>query len=102
MQADPDLGKFRWCRSLKSSGLDGGVAPVAYLLYAARGGCVMPANEPIRIAFIRSKIAPRAFLVDSNLDPHSLEELRIWAEHKRDFVIIDEATGEDVTRILLA
>jgi hypothetical protein len=62
----------------------------------------MSANEPIRIAFIRSKIAPRAVLVDSNLDAHSLEELRNWAEQKRDFVIIDEATGEDVTRILLA
>jgi hypothetical protein len=60
------------------------------------------ANDPIRITFVRSKIAPRAFLVDSNLDSHSLEELRIWAERKRDFVIIDEATGEDVTRILLA
>jgi hypothetical protein len=57
------------------------------------------ANDPIRITFVRSKIAPRALLVDSNL---SLEELRIWAERKRDFVIIDEATGEDVTRILLA
>jgi hypothetical protein len=62
----------------------------------------MSANEPIRIAFIRSKIAPRAVLVDSNLDAHSLEELRNWAEQKRDFVIIDKATGEDVTRILLA
>ena len=59
----------------------------------------MSANDPIRITFVRSKIAPRALLVDSNL---SLEELRIWAERKRDFVIIDEATGEDVTRILLA
>lgn len=62
----------------------------------------MSANEPVRITFMRSRIAPRAFLVDANLDPHSLEELRMWAAQKRDFVIIDEATGEDVTRIVLA
>lgn len=62
----------------------------------------MPANEPLRITFMRSRIAPRAFLVDTNLDVHSLEELRVRAARHADFVIIDESTGEDVTQIVLA
>jgi hypothetical protein len=62
----------------------------------------MSPNEPIRITFMRSPVAPRAFLVDSNLDLHSIEELRVWAERKRDFVVIDGTTGEDIARLLLA
>ena len=62
----------------------------------------MPASEPLRVAFMRSRIAQRGFLVDANLDLYSLEELRTRAAHGADFVIIDESTGEDVTRILLA
>jgi hypothetical protein len=62
----------------------------------------MPLTEPIRITFMRSRVAPRAVLVDSNLDPHSLEELRDWAKRGVDFVVIDESSGDDVTRILLA
>ena len=49
----------------------------------------MPLTEPIRITFMRSRVAPRAVLVDSNLDPHSLEELRDWAKRGVDFVVID-------------
>jgi hypothetical protein len=62
----------------------------------------MPLTEPIRITFMRSRVAPRVFLFDANLDPRSLEELRDWAKRGIDFVVIDESSGEDVTRILLA
>jgi hypothetical protein len=62
----------------------------------------MPLTEPIRITFMRSRVGPRAFLFDANLDPRSLEELRDWAKRGLDFVVIDESSGEDVTRILLA
>ena len=62
----------------------------------------MPSTEPIRITFMRSRVAPRAFLFDSNLDTYSLEELRDWAARGVDFIVIDESSGEDVTRILLA
>lgn len=62
----------------------------------------MPSHGPIRITFIRSRVSSRAFLIDANLDLHSLEELRTWARRKKAFVIIDGSTGEDVTRILLA
>jgi hypothetical protein len=62
----------------------------------------MPSHRPIRITFMRSRVTPRAFLIDANLDLHSLEELRAWARRKKAFVIIDGSTGEDITRILLA
>ena len=62
----------------------------------------MDRNGPIRITFIRSRLAPRAFLVDTNLDLHSLEELRDWAARKVDFIVVDESSGEDITRVLLA
>jgi len=51
---------------------------------------------------MRSRLAPRAFLVDANLDLHSLEELRDWAARKVDFIAVDESSGEDITRVLLA
>jgi hypothetical protein len=62
----------------------------------------MSSRRPIRITFMRSRVSPRAFLIDANLDLHSLEELRAWARRKKAFVIIDGSTGEDITRILLA
>lgn len=62
----------------------------------------MTKGDAIRITFMRSRLTPRAFLVDSNLDVHSLEELREWAARKVDFVVVDESSGEDVTRVLLA
>jgi hypothetical protein len=62
----------------------------------------MAPKEPVRVFFIRSRLAPRAFLVDSNLDLHSLEELRDWAARKVDFIVLDESSGEDITRVLLA
>ena len=62
----------------------------------------MAQNEPMRITFMRSRLAPRAFLVDANLDLHSLEELRDWAARKVDFIAVDESSGEDITRVLLA
>jgi hypothetical protein len=63
---------------------------------------IMSSSEPIRIAFMRTSSAPGAILVDSNLRLHSILELRVWAERKKTFVIIDESTGEDVTQLLLA
>lgn len=68
-----------------------GLAPVA-----------MSQDEPVRITFNRSRLEPRAFLVDTNLDIHSLEELRHWAARKVDFIVLDESSGHDVTRVLLA
>ena len=62
----------------------------------------MPASEPLRITFMRSRVAQRGFLVDADLNLYSLEELRTRAADSADFVIIDESTSEDVTRILLA
>jgi hypothetical protein len=62
----------------------------------------MSSHEPIRITFMRSRVTTRAFLIDPNLDLHSLEELRGWARRKKAFVIIDGSTGDDITRILLA
>jgi hypothetical protein len=62
----------------------------------------MSQNQPVRITFMRSRLAPRAFLVDTNLDLHSLEELRDWAARKVDFIVVDENSGKDATRVLLA
>ena len=62
----------------------------------------MDRNGRMRIMFMRSRLAPRAFLVDTNLDLHSLEELRDWAARKVDFIVVDESSGEDITRVLLA
>jgi hypothetical protein len=62
----------------------------------------MTQDEPVRITFMRSRLAPRAFLVDANLDLHSLDELRDWAARKVDFIVVDETSGEDITRVLLA
>lgn len=62
----------------------------------------MSQDEPVRITFFRSRLEPRAFLVYTNLDIHSLEELRHWAARKVDFIVLDESTGHDVTRVLLA
>jgi hypothetical protein len=62
----------------------------------------MDRQELIKIKFHRSKYRPRAFLIDENLDDHSLDELRRWAARKINFVVIDSDTGEDITRIMLA
>ena len=62
----------------------------------------MSQNEPVRITFMRSRLGPRAFLIDSNLEIYSIEELRDMAARKVDFVVIDETSGDDVTRVLLA
>jgi hypothetical protein len=47
-------------------------------------------------------IDPRAVLVDSNLNPGSLDDLRKWVARKIPFKVIDSMTGDDITRILLA
>lgn len=62
----------------------------------------MKRQEPIKIKFHRSNYLLRGFLIDENLDDHSLDELRRWAERKINFVVIDSDTGEDITRIMLA
>jgi hypothetical protein len=62
-----------------------------------RAGLVMSSHKPIRITFVRSRVTPRAFLIDANLDLHSLEELRSWPRRKKAFVIVDGSTGEDIT-----
>jgi hypothetical protein len=62
----------------------------------------MARQEPIKIKYHRSRSLPRGFLIDDNLDDHSLDELREWAARKVNFVVIDSDTGEDITRIMLA
>jgi hypothetical protein len=52
--------------------------------------------------FERSRIDPRAFLVDDQLNVRSLDELRRWAARNVAFKVIDAESGEDITRILLA
>ncbi len=62
----------------------------------------MARREPVKIKFYRSSSLPRGFLIDEDLDGHSLHELRKWAARKINFVVIDSDTGEDITRIMLA
>jgi hypothetical protein len=59
-------------------------------------------TEPIRLKFVQSTIDPRSILVDEQLNPHGFDEVHNWAKRKIDFVVIDAATGEDITRLLLA
>ena len=54
------------------------------------------------VKFHRHRLAERAVLYDERLDLRSLEDLRDWAAHGVDFVVLDSETGEDVTRVLLA
>lgn len=57
---------------------------------------------PRIVKFHRHRLAQRAVLYDEQLDLQSLEDLRGWAAHGIDFVVVDSETGEDVTRVLLA
>jgi polyhydroxyalkanoate synthesis regulator protein len=59
-------------------------------------------SEPIVVTFHRHRYAPRAVLFDAGLDLRELDELRGWADRGIDFVVIDDETGEDITRIVLA
>jgi polyhydroxyalkanoate synthesis regulator protein len=59
-------------------------------------------RDPIVVTFHRQGYAPRAVLFDANLDLHELDDLRGWVERGIDFVVIDDETGEDITRIVLA
>ncbi len=54
------------------------------------------------VKFHRHRYAPRAVLFDEELELRSIDELREWTTKAVDFVIIDTATGEDITRVLLA
>jgi hypothetical protein len=45
----------------------------------------MERQEPIKIKYHRSRSLPRGFLIDDNLDDHSLDELREWAAQKGQF-----------------
>jgi PHB/PHA accumulation regulator DNA-binding domain len=58
-------------------------------------------REPIVIRF-RKCTPPKAVLVDADLDAHSLEELSGWVAAGADVVVIDDETGEDITRVMLA
>jgi hypothetical protein len=61
-----------------------------------------PSAEPTIIRFVRSPRYPRGFLLDPDLNDHTVEELRRWRTSGRKFVVTDTETGEDITRILLA
>jgi polyhydroxyalkanoate synthesis regulator protein len=54
------------------------------------------------VKFHRHRYAPRAVLFDEELELRSIDELREWAAKAVDFVVIDTASGEDITRVLLA
>ena len=54
------------------------------------------------VKFHRHRYAPRAVLFDEELELRSIDELREWAGKAVDFVVIDTASGEDITRVLLA
>jgi hypothetical protein len=58
--------------------------------------------DPLPSIFERSRIDQRAVLVDDQLNLRSLDELRDWAARNVPFQVLDSATGEDITRILLA
>jgi polyhydroxyalkanoate synthesis regulator protein len=54
------------------------------------------------VKFHRHRYAPRAVLFDEELELRSIDELREWAAKAVNFVVIDTASGEDITRVLLA
>ena len=54
------------------------------------------------VKFHRHRYAPRAVLFVEELELRSIDELREWAGKAVDFVVIDTASGEDITRVLLA
>ena len=58
--------------------------------------------EPIIIKFVRCYQNKIGIMVDEALDCWGLNDLREWAAHNINFVVIDDETGEDITRILLA
>ncbi|MBV8763643.1 MAG: hypothetical protein JO137_11470 [Hyphomicrobiales bacterium] len=65
----------------------------------------MPARtskKTANIIFERSRIDARAVLVDEQLNLRTLDELRRWAARRIPVRVIKSATGEDITRILLA
>ncbi len=53
------------------------------------------------VKFHRHRYAPRAVLFDEELELRSIDELREWAAKAVDFVVIDTASGEDITQVLL-
>jgi polyhydroxyalkanoate synthesis regulator protein len=57
---------------------------------------------PRIVKFHRHRYAQRAILFDDQLELRSLDELRDWAAHGVDFVVIDTETNKDVTRVVLA
>jgi len=54
------------------------------------------------VKFHRHRYAPRAVLFDEELELRSIDELREWAAKAVNFVVIDTASGEDITQVLLA
>ena len=61
----------------------------------------MPTSEPLRIMLVRCKVTQRSLFVDTNHNIYSRNELLSWAKRKIPFIIVDENTGEDITRLLL-
>lgn len=57
---------------------------------------------PFVIKFHRHARAQRAVLIDANLDLLGIDDLRKWAASGVSFVVIDDETGEDVTRVELS
>jgi polyhydroxyalkanoate synthesis regulator protein len=60
------------------------------------------ARQPRVLKFHRYARAQRAVVYDSELNLFDIEDLRLLAARKVDFVVIDGETGDDITRVLLA
>lgn len=41
-------------------------------------------------------------LVDADLNCHTGQELRRWRERGIDFIVLDDETGKDITRVFMA
>jgi hypothetical protein len=68
-------------------------------LPVAAGAATLTVFLAAVILLPKTRSLPRGFLIDDNLDDHSLDELRDWAARKVNFVVIDSDTGEDITWI---
>jgi hypothetical protein len=57
---------------------------------------------PTILKYQRSSYTSNAIVFDSNLDLHSIGQLREWMRDGLPFSIVDVETDEDVTQVLLA
>jgi hypothetical protein len=60
------------------------------------------AEGPIVMRLHRMTTAPTVILVDSDLDVHGVDEVGRWAAAGVEIQVIDNDTGEDITRIVFA